>query len=364
MYDVFISHSSEDTEAAAALAGQLRSRNLDVFLDVDSLRPGDQWQGALLDAQAAASATVVLVSAGSLQSKSTSEEVELAQRSARDGNSLLIPIVLGDLALGAIPEGLQQFQSIRIHERADIGDAAEAVTRALSATRFAHDGGNDVGPARRSSADDAVLLERELADSARNLGPDHPSTLNIRAKLARVLMELGQDVDALALLERNLHDTERVLGPDDPSTLSMRSDLANLYVKLGRNYEALLLLESALADSERILGLDHHSTQTIRANLAGVYMEVGRYEKAAELLEQTLADNARALGPDHPTSLNIRANLAGVYMKLGRDREAADLLADTLADCERVLGLDHPSTQTIRANLAVIVGQAGGGASD
>ena len=40
---IFLSHAGEDAAAAKELAHQLRQAGLEVWLDIERLRPGDRW---------------------------------------------------------------------------------------------------------------------------------------------------------------------------------------------------------------------------------------------------------------------------------------------------------------------------------
>lgn len=168
---------------------------------------------------------------------------------------------------------------------------------------------------------------------------------------ARFLEVSGQRDAAVDLLERTLNDSERIVGPDHPSTLMVRANLASAYQSLGRNAEAVELLERTLIDSERILGPDHQSTLLVRANLASAYRSAGRTTEAIAILEQVAGDTERILGPDHASTLSVRGNLASSYWSAGRTADAIPILEQVARDTERILGGDHPSALTARANL-------------
>lgn len=61
MTHLFLSHSSADAAGAKAVAKLLRNASLPVWLDLDQLTPGDQWQPALEAALKASTHFVVLV---------------------------------------------------------------------------------------------------------------------------------------------------------------------------------------------------------------------------------------------------------------------------------------------------------------
>ena len=197
-----------------------------------------------------------------------------------------------------------------------------------------------------------TLFEKNLADSERILGPDHPGTLVSRNNLARAYLSAGMLEQAINLHEQNLADIGRILGPDHPGTLVSRNNLARAYLSAGMLEQAINLHEQNLADIGRILGPDHPDTLTSRNNLASAYRDAGMLEQATDLFEQNLADSERILGPDHPDTLTSRNNLASAYRDAGMLEQATDLFEQNLADSERILGPDHPDTLTSRNNLA------------
>jgi hypothetical protein len=81
------------------------------------------------------------------------------------------------------------------------------------------------------------LHEQNLAARERDLGPDHPDTLNSRHNLAVDYQDAGRLEEAIGLHEQTLAARERVLGPDHPDTLNSRNNLANAYRAAGRTGE-------------------------------------------------------------------------------------------------------------------------------
>ena len=196
------------------------------------------------------------------------------------------------------------------------------------------------------------LLEQNLADFERILGPDHPNTLTLRNNLASVYESLGDYDRAIPIYEQTLADREQVLGPDHPDTLTSRNSLAGIYISLGDYDRAIPIYEQTLADRERVLGPDHPNTLTSRNNLAFAYRSLGDYDRAIPIFKLTLADRERVLGPDHPNTLTSRNNLASAYESLGDYDRAIPIYEQNLADSERILGPDHPDTLVSRNNLA------------
>ena len=234
-------------------------------------------------------------------------------------------------------------------------DEAEAALDTILSENDKLTGADTVARAYLSAGllDQAItLFKKNLADSERILGPDHPGTLVSRNNLALAYQDAGKLEKAIDLFEQTLADFERILGPDHPHTLITRNNLALAYLSAGRLEQAIDLFEQTLADFERILGPDHPHTLITRDNLALAYQDAGKLEKAINLFKQTLADSERILGSDHPHTLTSRGNLASAYQDAGELEQAINLFEQTLTDRERILGPDHPNTLTARNNLA------------
>ena len=58
---LFLSHAGEDGAAAREMARRLRDAGVDVWLDLDDLKPGNRWMEALKEALTRASAFAVYV---------------------------------------------------------------------------------------------------------------------------------------------------------------------------------------------------------------------------------------------------------------------------------------------------------------
>ncbi len=126
-------------------------------------------------------------------------------------------------------------------------------------------------PAPPPGADVVADSARQLADSERVFGRNHPHTFAARAALAGAYWGMGQLALAIDLYERAVADSERVLGRDHPDTLSRQTDLAAAYEMDGRLAEAIELYERTLVGRERILGANHPDTVTSRSDLAVAY---------------------------------------------------------------------------------------------
>jgi tetratricopeptide (TPR) repeat protein len=131
-YDVFLSHAASDTEVARALAFRLRDAGMRVFFDADSIRPGDEVGRVLNEAVGSAALTVVLIGPMAGSSRWMSLEVSSAAALARAGQSLLIPVLVGDVSPAQVPDTLRSFPAMRAAVAEDLEQVVDAITRALA----------------------------------------------------------------------------------------------------------------------------------------------------------------------------------------------------------------------------------------
>ena len=101
-------------------------------------------------------------------------------------------------------------------------------------------------PRAAGGTDNAITLhEQTLAARERELGPDHPNTLQSCNNLALAYQDAGRTDEAITLYEQNLANYERLQGPDHPNTLNSRNNLATAYQDAGRLNEAEALQRRA-----------------------------------------------------------------------------------------------------------------------
>jgi len=197
-------------------------------------------------------------------------------------------------------------------------------------------------------------VQEALALAERDLGREHPRTLDALNNLAELYRAQGRYDEAEPLSVRALEANERILGRDRPDILTSLNNLAMLYHSQGHYGKAEPLLVRALEASERILGQDHPQTLLSVNNLAMLYHSQGRYDEAEPLYKRALEARERILGQDHPDTLGNLNNLAELYRAQGRYGKAESLYLRTLEAHERVLGQDHPTTLTSLNNLAAL----------
>src|SRR3954468_17958084 len=117
MAHVFLSHSSADSAGAKAVAQLLRNTGVDVWLDLDQLMPGEEWQKALENALQDSSHFVVLVGDAGVP-RWVDREVRYAlDRNTQDPAYRVIPLLGPGSKENALPLFLQQQQYLKLDWR-------------------------------------------------------------------------------------------------------------------------------------------------------------------------------------------------------------------------------------------------------
>jgi tetratricopeptide (TPR) repeat protein len=203
-------------------------------------------------------------------------------------------------------------------------------------------------PARES-------LQRAHRIRRRELGPDHPSSLETLDRLAIVVAAQGQYGEAVTLHRQALEHRSRVLGDDHEDTMSSCDHLASALNKVGRYEEAEALHRRMLAWSVAERGARHPDTLSCQNNLATVLERRGKLTEALELHRTVLDARLQVLGREHPQTLSSTGNLAIVLAKTGEDEEAEQLFRRTLELKTGVLGPTHPETLAAMGNLGAML---------
>ena len=93
MAQFFISHSSQDKEAAKGILAGLREHRMTGFLDIDpehGIRPGEKWEQVIYDRIDAADAVIALCSAVSVKSQWCFAEIAIARQLGKN----VFPVIL------------------------------------------------------------------------------------------------------------------------------------------------------------------------------------------------------------------------------------------------------------------------------
>ena len=195
-------------------------------------------------------------------------------------------------------------------------------------------------------------FDRALDLRKKNLGPDHPDTLESASNLAEAYVKAGDLREATRLHEETLKLRLDKLGPDHPDTLTSMNNLAVAYHDAGRFDEALRLQEVALEMRRLRLGADHRETLSSMGNLGTLYISLGRFKEAEPLFTETVKRAKIKLGAGDSITVRAAVHLALVYKETGRTEDALRLYEEALAQFRGTLGPDHPDTLVTTTNLA------------
>lgn len=193
---LFVSYAREDRERILPLVDrirdELRSRALpmELWMDVTSLQPGEQWVNAIDLALQSSIGFLFFASPRSLNSESRLHELSIA---AADTSRLIIPVLLHQPLI--LPTELAQRPSIDLSGRPSaqkIRDAAEKIAKATEKFLMA-----TPHPRAPVSKVEAPLLAAEIAQEFR--ASAEPS--ETEAAPTSVFIVFGHDTESLAKLE-------------------------------------------------------------------------------------------------------------------------------------------------------------------
>lgn len=126
---VFVSYASVDSAAAKTIVEGLRSRDLNVWLDADELRPGDSWTETIRTAISASAYFLCLLSKHSVRSPWMAHEVEAMVKELQSRDVTFLPVLLEDCD---IPSSLAMYQCFDM--RSGIEENLEKLAEALRFT--------------------------------------------------------------------------------------------------------------------------------------------------------------------------------------------------------------------------------------
>lgn len=126
-YHIFLAHSGKDTETAVELK-RLLGESVSVFLDCESLLPGDTWDTEIPKAQQESLITVILISKNIERSFYQQEEVAAAIALSRESEHRVVPVYLSKSGV-PIPYGLRRIHSIHLKKEHNLEAIAADLRR-------------------------------------------------------------------------------------------------------------------------------------------------------------------------------------------------------------------------------------------
>jgi eukaryotic-like serine/threonine-protein kinase len=193
----------------------------------------------------------------------------------------------------------------------------------------------------------------------RELGPDHPDTLDCLIHLGYAYRDAKRNDEAIAVLTQVLKLRREKLAETHPDVASSLQDLATVYGEAGRHLEAVPLMERCLQLRRATLGSQHPETLVAMSDLAAACSQVGRHDECLRLLGEAIQTSRTAFGADDPRTLYFLNVQAIAFERAGRKDEAIALYEETLRLRRARLGASHRSTLTSLNNLALAYQSAG-----
>ncbi len=196
------------------------------------------------------------------------------------------------------------------------------------------------------------LLSANLDARRRILGEDHRETLNSLNSMGYCLNAMRRPDLAEPYYRAALEGRRRVFGDNDAHTLSSLNNMASLLMDVGRLAEAEPYYREALEGLRRVQGNEHPQTMIAINNFGMLLRSMGRLEEAEPYYQEALELRRRVLGDEHPDTL-ISLNNMGFLMKaMDRPADAESYYREALKLRRRILGNEHPQTLTSIYNLA------------
>lgn len=196
-WDIFIAHASADAASAEELFAHLHTRAV-TYLDTKSLRPGDDWDVALREAQHHSRITVVLVSKHSDTAYYQREEIAVAIQRARESPLAhrVVPVFLDGhpKAQRQTPYGLLLKHGLALSATVSLNDVADRIIELLDEVQ--------------SSEDDSSSTPSTTSRNSFTFGIDVCLCIDVCGSMSPVIPELLRN---LALLGEAVRDDMRQL---------------------------------------------------------------------------------------------------------------------------------------------------------
>ncbi|ORY52956.1 hypothetical protein BCR33DRAFT_182403 [Rhizoclosmatium globosum] len=199
----------------------------------------------------------------------------------------------------------------------------------------------------------SLLLYQELWDYYKtNVGVDSGFALihcgNVISSLITLKRFSEAKAPALDLIERS----RQIFGNEHQSTCSAKESLAVVLENEAKFAEALALHNDTLQVYLGLYGDESEHTARAKLSLASCYYTMKDFQKASDAYQAAFDTRKRLLGEDHPSTLGTMTSLGSALYLAGRVEESRSLQKECLDKCRRVLGDSHPSTINVANNYA------------
>jgi tetratricopeptide (TPR) repeat protein len=176
------------------------------------------------------------------------------------------------------------------------------------------------------------VLPNQVRAAAERLDRDFSGDSLVRARLqnalGQALLATGPKDWAAAepLFRAAAEVRQKQLGPDHPDTLDSRNNLAAAVMLAGRTDEAIRELEDIRGRRSRVLAPDHPDTLLTMDGLAAAYTRARRYTDAVREGEFAYKSRVAAPGPDDIATIVSACALGQAYLNAARPEDAIRLI--------------------------------------
>ncbi len=176
--------------------------------------------------------------------------------------------------------------------------------------RLAHDGTREYDEALAYCADILDRLRRELGD-------DHPRSLDLIFRRASLLMRKGELKESLALSEFALELSRRTRGLDHPQTLIALEQLGLVLEASEQHQRTLEVYTESVDVAKRVCGPRKFETARLMMRVGYSENNLEHYESAREVYSEALSILQEAVGEDHWSTILAHHQLGWIAMKQG-----------------------------------------------
>ena len=320
-------------EAATQREAQTASRISEFLIQLFEVADPSQSRGETVTARE-------LLDAGVARIDRDLEDEPLVQAALKETmGSVYRSLGLYDSAEPLLESALQTFE-----DAAD-GETGQSlpVLRALAGLRF------DQGRYEESQR----LAERALAETKRQLGPEHEDVGHTMAMVSAALTLQGKFDESEPIARQALELNLKSFGENHERTADSLRKLGALYTAMQRYDDAAQTIDRELAirqqfnDELAIAGALHERAE--------IHFRQGEYPEAEARYREVLAVLEPILGPDHPTLAFEYNNLGVLYRRMKRVEDAERAYRRALAIREKALPEDHPMIAWTLDNLGLLL---------
>lgn len=229
--------------------------------------------------------------------------------------------------------------AMRIAERVDMDAGDSAAIKAELAQVLAEAG---------EDAEATILISDALNAIQDRFGADSLATASLLRNKGSILRRTGDLDGALRDLGRALEIAEVELAADDPELVGFLVNLANAEPPA----TARVLHERAVAIAEGQPQVDPHLLAVSLTNLGNTHHRLGNLELAGNYLRRAVTIYEEAYGPDFPRIAGLLASLGVALREQNHLDEAENALRRAIQIEEKTLGADHMEVATTLIDLA------------